>query len=347
MRKPMAIVKANALISKLLILLAVICITSLNCAKEEEKTKEPVKPVDPFEIKQPANPFDPAVMPDTTTMIVKYDGEFTPLLTDILANWRVVSAIRFQSNWHADCWSATKETTYTGVPRDMVKGKSVNYKSCHALSADKTFKPDFSADASVFWGQYRKGVEVWDSAGHDYTSHPNYPYGYHYISGDPLVRYHRYYTVPDLPDAYIMMEKKWEIIPIQGSDFAHCEGCSSIEKTTTTTTGLKVDKTKEWGYTLGYEYTIGADVKFINAAHKLGATISQKFQTTISQYEEMSETLTLKGTMPFGKNIIRLQSFREVSTFKLVDKDGNDYYPGVITPVIDVTTLIKNYVWYY
>jgi hypothetical protein len=42
-----------------------------------------------------------------------------------------------------------------------------------------------------------------------------------------------------------------------------------------------------------------------------------------------------------------LQAFREVSAFKLVNQDGTPYGYGVYCPVIETTTQVKNYAWYY
>jgi hypothetical protein len=349
MRKQPTLGSFVILRSKLLLIIIAICITAVNCKKDkDDKKDDPLPPENPTDIQKPANHNDPAILPAPTTLIEKYDGEFTPLLTDIIANWRITSAVRYQHWLYADCWSSVRTTNFNGVTRSNIKGTSITYQKCGNHPSNITMTPNFSKSVNLYWGQYTKGVEVWDSTGHDYASHPNISGGFHYISGDPLIRYRRYYTVPDLPDAYIMLHRRWEYVqPKGGGDYAMCVGCAELEYESSITSGLNVEKTEEWGYTLGYEYTIGGSIKFIEAAHKLSATIHQRFQTTISTYEEKTETIRYLGKALPGYNIIRCQVFREIATIKLVNQDGSDYFPGVYSPEVETTTNLQVYFWYY
>jgi hypothetical protein len=74
---------------------------------------------------------------------------------------------------------------------------------------------------------------------------------------------------------------------------------------------------------------------------------NRQFSTNIQNYEETTTSISVTGTTPPGKNIIRLQVFREISTFKLVNQNGGACYPGVYCPEIAITTQTKNYIWYY
>ena len=308
--------------------LIAICFSMANCDKNEDNAV--TKPVLADEIKQPLNPNDPAVLPGIKTVIQKLEGDFTPLLSGVLANWRVKSHKQFANN---GCWSDWVETYYNGVTRQGVNGKNVYYPGCGVYSGG-TWTPDFSAPCSSVWCQYKKGQEVQDGDVH--------------ATPGGTVNFFRYYTVPDLPDAYIRMERRWETVPIPGEgDYAYCEGCSSLTKETSTTTGLKVDKTEEWGYTLGVEFNVGVTVPFGTVGGKVTASFNKQFSLNIQNYEEKTTSITVTGITPTGKNIIRLQVFREISTFKLVNKDGGDYYPGIYSPEIAITTQTKNYIWYY
>lgn len=349
MRKKSTFSISVKLRSRLFLVIIAISVIAINCNKDKDDTQDdPLLPVNPTDISQPANHNDPAILPPSTTLIEKYDGEFTPLLTDIIANWRITSAARYQHWLYADCWSSVRTTYYNGVTRSNIKGTNITYPKCGSHPSNKTENPNFSKSDDLYWGQYIKGIEVWDSTGHDYASHPNIPTGFHYISGDPLIRYHRHYTIPDLPDAYIMLHRRWEYVePKGGGDYAMCVGCAELEYESSITSGLNVEKTEEWGYTLGYEYTIGGSIKFIEAAHKLSATINQRFQTSISTYEEKTETIRYLGKALPGYNIIRCQVFREILTIKLVNQDGDPYYPGVYSPEIETAVNLQVYFWYY
>ncbi|MBW6490374.1 MAG: hypothetical protein K0B15_04160 [Lentimicrobium sp.] len=353
MRKQLTRSSILAIRPKLLLILITFSVIVINCKKDkDDQHGDPLPPVNPTDIQKPANHNDPAILPTPTTIIEKYDGEFTPLLTDVIANWRITSAVRYQHWLYADCWSNVKAETFNGVTRSNVKGKNITYQKCGSHPSNKTLKPDFSKSDNIYWAQYKKGVEVYDSAGHIYTWHPEYPEGFHYINDDPLVRYRRYYTVPDLPDAYIMLHRRWENVqPKGGGDYAMCVGCAELEYESSVTSGLNIEKTEEWGYTLGYEYTVGAEVGapgvFISASHKLSATVQQRFQTAISTYEEKTETLRYLGKALPGYNIIRCQVFREIATIKLVNQDGGDYYPGVFSPEIETAVNLQVYFWYY
>ena len=314
-------------------LVLVLCLLTMSCNKDEDET--PAPPAYQDEIQQPAQPDDPAILPDVEVVIEKYDGDFTPLLTGALANWRIRSHMKYESILGYTCWSDWVNTSYDGVTREGVKGKQVNYQPCNWTFTPESRTPDFSANCSSIWGQYRKGLEIQDGD------------LYSISSGGSPINFYRYYTVPDLPEAYIKMERKWEVIKIEGSDYAYCSGCTSLEKTTTTTTGIAEESTQKWGYTLGMEWSISATIKFVEAAAKLSATIMQEFSTSITTTEEHTESLKCVGTLPAGKTIIRLQAFREVSTFSLVNQDGTPYGNGVFCPVIATTTQIKNYAWYY
>jgi hypothetical protein len=313
---------------KNLFVLIVIIFSLVNCNKDDDET--PLVLED--EIIQPQNPNDPAVLPEVKTVIQKLDGDFTPLLTGVVANWRVKSHKKLGSGAFS-CWSDWIDTYFYGRTREGVNGQDVYYPGC-GINSGGTWTPDFSAACSSVWGQYKNGQEIQD--GEVQTT----PGG--------TVNFYRYYTLTDLPDAYIIMERKWEVLPIPGEgDYAYCEGCTSLTKSTSTTTGLSVEKTREWGYTLGIEYQAGVNVEFFEAGSKVTASFNQQFSTTIQNYEEKTTSITVSGTLPAGKNIIRLQVFREISTFKLVNKDGGDYFPGIVSPEIQVTTQTKNYMWYY
>lgn len=312
---------------KIFLILIAICITTANCKKDNGDDP----PVFVDEIVQPLHPNDPVVLPEVKMVIQKLNGDFTPLLTGIVANWRVKS--HKELGTVITCWSDWVETYYNGVTREGIKGIPVYYPGC-GINSGGTWTPDFSAPCTSVWGQYQKGQEIQDEDRH--------------TTPGGTVNFYRYYTIPDLPDAYIMMVRRWEVVPIPGEgDYAYCEGCSSLSKTTSTTTGLSVEKTKEWGYTLGLEYHAGINLGFIEAGAKVSATFNQQFSTSIVDYEEKTTSITVTGNTPAGKNIIRLQVFREVSTFKLVNQDGSDYFPGVYSPEIQITTQTKNYMWYY
>jgi hypothetical protein len=313
---------------KIFFVLIAVCLSMVNCKKNEDVSTTSPDVTD--EIKQPVNPNDPAVLPEVKTVIQKLEGEFTPMLTGVVANWRVKSHKQFADN---GCWSDWVNTEYPGVTRENVKGRDVYYPGC-GLYSGGTWTPVFSAPCSSVWGQYKKGQEIQDGE----------------IQSTPggTVHYYRYYTVPDLPDAYIMLERRWEVVPIPGEgDYAYCEGCSSLSKETSTTTGLKVDKTEEWGYTLGVEFNVGVTVPFGTVGGKVTASFNKQFSLNIQNYEERTTSITITGTTPSGKHIIRLQVFREISTFKLVNKDGDEYNPGIYCPEIAITTQTKNYIWYY
>jgi hypothetical protein len=310
---------------KIIFLLVAVFLTTTTCKKDSEPDPSPVE----GEIKQPLNPDDPAVLPATVTVIKKLEGNFSPLLTGVVANWRIKSHLHFNN----DCWSDWETTEYTGT-RAAITGKWITYSGCAFYTPLKR-NPDFSGDANNVWGRYKKGVEQQDIENGEVLFHI-------YSSND--INFYRYYTVPDLPDAYILREIKWEVIQIQGSDYAWCEGCSSLEKMTSTTVGLSKTATEEWGLTLGVEGTLGSS--FGPASVTVSASFNKQFSTSIQATEETTESLTLRGELPAGKSIIRLQAFREISTFKLVNADGVDY-PGVKSPVLHVTTQIKNYMWYY
>jgi hypothetical protein len=310
---------------KIFFVLIAVCFSMVNCNKNDD---EP--PVFVDEIAQPLNPNDPAVLPEVKIVIQKLDVNFTPLLTSVVANWRVKSHKQYVDN---GCWSDWVETKFDGVTREGLKGKNVKYPGC-GVYIGGTWTPDFSETSSSVWGQYKKGQEILD--GEKVHSTPG-----------GTVNFYRYYTVPDLPDAYIMMERRWEVLKIEGSDYAHCQGCSSLEKTTTTTTGIAEGNTEKWGYTLGLEWSLGASIEFVEASAKFSATVMQEFSTSITKTEEHTEEIKCVGTLPSGKSIIRLQAFREISNFKLVNQDGTAYGNGVYCPEIETTTQIKNYAWYY
>lgn len=313
---------------KIFFILVVIIFSSVNCNKNDGEPSPPSED----QIMQPQNPNDPVILPEVKTVIQKLDGDFTPLLTGVVANWRVKSHKKLGSG-ALSCWSDWKETYFNGKTREGINGQEVYYPAC-GLNSGGTWTPDFSAPCTSVWGQYKKGQEIQDG---DIQTTPG-----------GTVNFYRYYTVTDLPDAYILMERRWEVVPIPGEgDYAYCEGCTSLEKTTSTTTGLSVEKTKEWGYTLGIEYHAGINVGFLEAGTKVTASFNQQFSTAIKNYEEQTTSITVTGTLPANKNIIRLQVFREISTFKLVNQDGGDYFPGVYSPEIQVTTQTKNYMWYY
>jgi hypothetical protein len=309
---------------KILFVLIAVCFSTMSCHKNDDESTTP--PVLTDEIKQPVNPNDPAVLPEVKIVIQKLDGDFTPLLTGVVANWRVKSHKQYADN---GCWSDWVETKYEGV-----NGKNVHYPGCGAYPWGGTWTPDFSASCSNVWGQYKKGQEIQDG---DIHSTPG-----------GTVNFFRYFTVPDLPDAYIMLERRWEIVPIPGEgDYFYCEGCSEVTKTTRTTIGLKVDKTEEWGYTLGVEFNVGVTVPFVTVGGKVTASFNKQFSTSIENSKEETKEISITGNPPAGKKITRLQVFREISTFKLVNKDGGAYYPGVNSPEISITTQTKNYIWYY
>lgn len=347
MRKKSTFSSYKMLRSKLFLVIIAISVIAIHC--NDGTQDEPLLPENPTNIQKPANHNDPAILPPPTKLIVKYDGEFTPLISDIIANWRIYTALRFRSSWRQDCWSPAQNWYYNGVTRSNIKDQRITYQSCGSFPDDKSGVVDFSGNTDdPFWGQYKKGVEVFDSTGHDRTSGPSL-YGWHYTGNtDNLVRYHRYYTIPDLPDAYIMLHRRWEYVqPKGGGEYAMCIGCTELEYESSITSGLNVEKTNEWGYTLGYEYTIGASIKFIDAAHKLSATIQKRFQTTISTYEEKTETIRYLGKALPGYNIIRCQVFREILTIKLVNQNGDDYYSGVFSPEIETSDNLQVYFWYY
>ena len=313
---------------KILFVMIAICITTANCNKDDDGEDSPVIE---DAIVQPLNPDDPAVLPEVKTVIQKLEGDFTPLLTGVVVNWRVKSHKELGTVF--PCWSDWVETYYNGVTREGIKDLPVYYPGC-GVNSGGTWKPDFSAPCSSVWGQYRKGQEIQD--------------GDRYTTPGGTVNFYRYYTVPDLPDAYIMMERRWEVVPIPGEgDYAYCEGCTFLEREVTTTIGQSVERTIEWGYTLGIEYHAGINVGFLEAGIKLSASFNQQFSTSINSFEEHTISTTYHGDAPAGKSIIRLQIFREISTFKLVNKDGGDYFQGVNSPEIQITTQTKNYFWYY
>lgn len=354
MRKQPTFRNFNAMLLKLFLIVFTICATTINCKKDKaEKQDDPVLPDNPTDIPQPANYNDPAILPPPKIFIEKYDGEFTPLLTDIIANWRIRSAVRYQHSIWADCWSNMVTRYYYGVTRSNIKGTSITYPKCGNHPENITRTPDFSKSDDYYWAQYQKGVEVLDSTGHIYSWHPENDTGFHYYqAGSRLIRYHRYYTIPDLPDAYIMLHRRWELVPpAGGGDYAMCVGCAELEFESSITSGLNVEKTNEWGYTLGYEYTLSgganAQVVFLGASQKLSATVHQRFQTSISTYEEKTETIRYLGKALPGYNIIRCQVFREILTIKLVNQDGDPYYPGVYSPEIETAVNLQVYFWYY
>jgi hypothetical protein len=329
MKRQKIIKNGSSVFMKIIFILVLVSLTTMNCKKKSDEQTTP--PIVQGEIVQPQNPSDPAVLPEIKTVIQKLDGDFSPLLTSVLANWRVYSHKEFGSGAFS-CWSSWVDTYFNGVTRDGVQGQSVYYPGCGIYSGG-TWTPVFSDPSSSVWGQFKKGQEIQDGDLH--------------TTPGGTVNFYRYYTVPTLPDAYILMERKWEILKIEGSDYAFCQGCSSLEKTTTTTTGIDEENTKTWGYTLGFEWGGGVNLEFIEAADKFTATIKQEFSTSITKTTEHSESVTCIGTLPAGKSIIRLQAFREISTFKLVNQDGTPYGNGVYCPDIATTTQIKNYAWYY
>jgi hypothetical protein len=312
---------------RIFIVLMAVCFSAVNCSKNDDS--EP-PPVPENEIVQPLQSNDPAVLPEVKIVIQKLDGDFTPLLTSVVANWRILSHKEFGKG--EDCWSDWVETWFYGATREGLEGQAVYYPGCSIYSGG-TWTPVFSESNSSVWGQYKKGQEIQDGDRH--------------TTPGGTVNYYRYYTVPDLPDAYIKMERRWEVVKIDGSDYAWCQGCSSLEKTTTTTSGIAAENTEKWGYTLGLQWSAGASVGFLEASTTFTATIMQEFSTSITNSEEHSESIKCIGTLPSGKSIIRLQAFREVSAFKLVNQDGTDYGNGVYCPVIETTTQTKNYAWYY
>ena len=284
-------------------------------------------------IPQPANPDDPAILPEVVTVIKKLDGDFTPLLTGVVANWKVESRKYYGSAIWGDCWSELVTTNYDGKTREGVKGQSITYQPCDFVYTVQTRIPDFSKSAASVWGQYQAG-EPWIKDA--------------YGIWNQEIEYTTYYSMDSLPDAYILMERRWEVVPIPGEgDYAYCEGCTSLTKTTSITTGLSVENTKDWGYTLGIEWNSGVNFQFASLGAKVSVQFNQQFSTSIQNYEETTSAITISGTMPEGKNIMRLQVFREISTFKLVNQDGGDYFPGIYSPVIEITTQTKNFVWYY
>ena len=327
MKKPRFFIRRSPGLIKVFLLLFAVCFSAANCNKDN--AEDP--PVVEDEIVQPKNPNDPAVLPEVKTVIQKLDGDFTPLITSVVASWRVRSHKKFGDV--ITCWSDWIDTYYYGVTREGINGQNIYYPGCLAYGGG-TWTPDFSAPCSSVWGQCRKGQEIQDG---DVNTTPG-----------GTVNFYRYYTIQDLPDAYIMMERRWEVVPIPGEgDYAYCEGCSSLTKITSTTTGLSVEKTKEWGYTLGIQYQAGVNLGFLEAGAKVTASFNQQFSTTIQNYQEQTTSIEITGTTPPGKNIIRLQVFREISTFKLVNESGGVYFPGVFSPEIQVTTQTKNFIWYY
>ena len=325
MKKNMIYKSSRTVTIKIIILLVALFFTTTTCNKDSVPDPDPVE----GEIKQPPNHNDPAVLPATVKVIKKLEGNFSPLLTGVVANWRIKSHLQYD-----ECWSEWVTTEYKGVTRAGINGKTITYAPCSFIYSSKTRTPDFSGDANNVWGRYKKGVEQQDVEDGEVL----------HIYSDHTINFMRYYTVPDLPEAYILREIRWEIIPILGNDYAWCEGCTTLEKTTSTTVGLSKTATEEWGLTLGVEGTLGSS--FGPASITVSASFNKQFSTSIQATEETTETLTLKGDLPAGKSIIRLQAFREVSTFKLVTIDGVDY-PGVKSPIIQITTQIKYYMWYY
>lgn len=319
------------------LILGLLLVMSLSCNKDDKN--DPITPPVTGEIKQPLNYDDPAVLPEVERKIEKLEGNFSPLLTGVIATWRIESKYNFSTSPFYDCWSNYVNTYYDAVTREQIKGKAITWAACALIYPNMTKTPDFSAPSISVWGQAQAGVEEIMEGNGDLS----------YIEGGTYkIAYHRYYTLPVLPEAYILMERKWEVVPIPGSgNYAMCEGCSSLTKSTSTMTGLKIDKTKEWGYTLGITYGADVTVPFGSFGSKVTAQFNQQFSTSIQNYEETETSITITGTLPAGKNIIRLQVFREVSTFKLVNQDGGEYFPGVYSPELAITTQTKNYIWYY
>lgn len=346
MRKKSTFSSSVKLRSKLFLVIIAISVIAINCNKDKDDNQDDhVLPQNPTDIQQPANHNDPAILPPPTTLIETYDGEFTPLLTNVIANWRITSQMRFKHWLYADCWSGVRTTHYNGVTRSNIRGQNITYVRCKSHPNNKTLTPNFSKSDQLYWGQYKKGVEVWDTVGKG-------PGFYETGSLEYLVRYRRYYTVPDLPDAYIMLHRRWEVVqPKSGGDYVMCVGCAELEYESSVTSGLNVEKTNEWGFTLGYEYTLSgganAQVVFIGASHKLSATVHQRFQTSISTWEEKTETIRYLGKALPGYSIIRCQVFREIATIKLVNQHGENYYSGVFSPEVETTTNLQVYFWYY
>jgi len=321
---------------KIIFLLVLVCLSATTCKKDSVQSDPNSNPVT-GEIKQPAKYDDPVVLPEIKREIKKLEGNFSPLLTGVIANWKIISAYNFFTSPFVDCWSVDRTTYYDGVTRENIKGKNVRYPYCAWAYSDANLSPNFSAPASSVWGQQIQGEQEIKDGALNWIE-----------TGDYKIRYERYYTLPTLPDPYILMERRWEIVPIPGEgDYAYCEGCSSLTKETSTTSGLKLEETRLWGYTLGVEFSINVPASFGTVGAKVSAEFNQTFSTNIQNYEEKTTSITVTGNMPTGKNIMRLQVFREITSFKLVDKDGGDYYPGVYSPEIAITTQTKNYIWYY
>lgn len=297
MKKYMIVRLSRTASIKIIFLLVTVFLTTTSCKKDPEQDPIPVE----GDIKQPLNHNDPALLPSPVTVIKKLEGDFSPLLTNVVANWRIKSHLHFNN----DCWSDWETTEYTGT-RASLKGKQITYSGC-VFYTPLNRNPDFSGDATTVWGQYKKGIEQQDMENGEVLFH---------LYSANTINFYRYYTVPDLPDAYISREVKWEVIPILGNDYAWCAGCTTLEKATSTTVGLSKTETEEWGLTLGVEGTLGSS--FGPASLTVSASFNKQFSTSIQATEEKTESLTLIGTLPAGKSIIRLQAFREVSTFKLV-----------------------------
>ncbi len=319
---------------KILFLLVAVCLLTATCKKETDPNNNNNNIITGL-IKQPATFDAPAVLPQTTMEIKKFEGDFTPLLTGFVADWKIVSKYKFTSNWYPDCWGDEETDLYPARRRDNIKGIKLEYKTCFPVGSNSKPTPNFSGTvSSAPWGQYEKGAD-WKQDGEGWltTGH---------------IKYKRSYkTILDLPDAYILKETKWEIVPISGFDYYISEGYQTAHNTTSTKVGLTVKETQEWGYTLGMEYNIGATVEFAEFGLTVSASFNQQFSTSIENKEEYIREITLDGTLLEGTNIIRLQAFREVSIFKLVNKDGDPYYDGIYDAEIAITTNTHEVAWYY
>lgn len=319
---------------KMLLLIVAVCLLTTTCKKDNSDSTAPSPSPYTGAIQQPATPEGIAILPQTETKTEKLDGPFSPLLTGVIANWRIASQKKFEATLYADCWSSSEYTEFNGKTRSELNNKSVTYNSCIPIISDKTLKPNFSGEITNYWGQYKEGVEQKDVLGMsgDY---------YNVTTSGHKVRFSRYFTVTDLPDAYIRMERRWEIVPVDGDPYFLTYG-GDAELSYSKTSGLSVEETETWGYTLGIEITAGGG--FAPGAAAFSATIGQEFSTTINTWEEETVQKTISQEKPEDISAMRIQAFRELLTFTLVNADGSDY-AGVYCPVIETNVQTIYYVW--
>ena len=66
-------------------------VISFSCGKDDDAV-----PTSGSNIAEPENIDDPAILPATYTEIEKLEGGFTPMLTGVIANWRVLTRIKYR-----------------------------------------------------------------------------------------------------------------------------------------------------------------------------------------------------------------------------------------------------------